>query len=308
MVGAAVPPEEVTVRTGKGSPKSGLRGKCTRVPIAQATVALLIGVGFAGSASLGSLASASATNSGSARPAGYAGPARQVTTRPGTKGFSADFTSRNWAGYITYASSERTDFDSVKATWVQPAVTCPKENAWTVFWIGLDGWWDDTVEQGGTSAQCIDGVPQYESWWEMYPTVAITTVFAVNPGDKITASVVYKSSTSTYVIVVTDVTTGKTFTKDEQCASDLKCDRSSADVITEDVGKFSGDSYFPLADYKTMKYSGSEITDTSGNSGPIKDSHWLNAAVTESADGTTYATVSALNKKGNGFSATWKHD
>lgn len=54
-----------------------------------------------------------------------------------------------------------------------------------MFWVGLDGWWDDTVEQGGTSARCVNGTPQYATWWEMYPTNAIQTVFSINAGDSI---------------------------------------------------------------------------------------------------------------------------
>jgi hypothetical protein len=80
---------------------------------------------------------------------------------------------------------EGTDLDVVRAKWTQRAVTCPTANAWAVFWVGLDGWWDDTVEQGGTSARCVNGTPQYATWWEMYPTNAIQTVFSINAGDSI---------------------------------------------------------------------------------------------------------------------------
>jgi hypothetical protein len=119
--------------------------------------------------------------------------------------------------------------------------------------------------------------------------------------------VTYKTATSTFVITVSDATSGKSFTEDEQCASDISCDRSSADVIAEDVGKFNG-GYFPLADYNTMKFTHSVITDDSKNSGSFTDSKWLNAAVTEKSGSTTYAIISALNSKGDNFSATWQHD
>jgi hypothetical protein len=243
--------------------------------------------------------------SSSSHLAGSAGPARE-THQMGVRGTSTQFTSRNWGGYITYDSKENTDFKAVEATWIQPTVSCPKTNAWTVFWVGLDGWWDDTVEQGGTSAECVDGVPQYTTWWEMYPTNAITTVFTIKPGDQITASVQYESPTSTYVITVTDNTSGKTFTEDEQCASGLTCDRSSADVIAEDVGKFNG-SYFPLADYGKVKFTDASVTNKKGVSGSLDDADWLSGAVTEASGSITYATVSALNGTGTGFSATWKH-
>lgn len=283
-------------RAGRTRASAGLAGACLLV------LALAVAATPA--------AAVAATRATAARPTtpatkGFAGPARGIVQLAPSHGSSAQFTSRNWDGYITYVASEGTDFKVVKATWVQPTVTCPEPNAWTVFWVGLDGWWDDTVEQGGSSAQCVNGVPQYKTWWEMFPTNAITTVFSISPGDTIRASVTYESGT--YVIVVKDVTTGRSFTKHETCASTVTCDRSSADVIAEDVGHFGGSSFFPLADYGTMAFTKAKVADASGHSGGIANSHWLNAAVTESSGGTTYASVSALIG-GNGFHATWQHE
>lgn len=240
-------------------------------------------------------------------PAGFAGPARDKGGLLPTTAATGQFTSRNWDGYLTYASNEGTDFKVVKAKWIQPAVTCPADNAWTVFWVGLDGWWNDTVEQGGTSAECVNGTPQYASWWEMYPTNAIQTVFSINAGDTMKASVTYQTSDATYVITVKDITSGQSFTENEQCASNLTCDRSSAEVIAEDVGMFGGDGFFPLADYGTMGFGGSSITDTSGHTGSFSNPHWLRAAITEASGGTTYATVSKLANEGKAFKATWNH-
>jgi hypothetical protein len=239
---------------------------------------------------------------------------RQALLHEGTAGrewgpsnASAQFTSRNWDGYITYVSSDGTDFNVVKASWTQPTVQCEQSNAWTVFWVGLDGWWDNTVEQGGSSAQCVKGIPQYTVWWEMFPTNSIQSVFTIKPGDKISATVTYKPTTSVFVITVSDVTSGHSFTQNQHCASTITCERSSADVIAEDVGHFGGGTFFPLADYKTMSFTGAAITDTAGHSGSFSNSAWLNAAVTESSAGTTYATVSPLSTTGQRFSATWRH-
>jgi hypothetical protein len=256
-----------------------------------------------------SLGASSATADTAARQAlthqGTAGPA--LGREWGTSNGTAQFTSRNWDGYITYVSGQGTDFNVVKASWIQPTVQCEQSNAWTVFWVGLDGWWDNTVEQGGSSAQCVKGIPQYTVWWEMFPTNAIQNVFTIRPGDKISATVTYKPTTSVFVITVSDVTSGHSFTQNQHCASTITCERSSADVIAEDVGHFGGGTFFPLADYKTMSFTGAAITDTSGHSGPFSNSAWLTAAVTESSGGTTYATVSPLSTSGQRFSATWRH-
>jgi Peptidase A4 family len=241
-------------------------------------------------------------------PVGYAGSARDVTRTRAIHNTSQQFTSRNWDGYITYASSHGTDFNSVKATWVQPSVTCEAAGAWTVFWVGLDGWWNNTVEQGGSEAQCgTGGAATYSLWWEMFPTNAIQTVLTIKVGDKITASVKYSTTTSKFTITVKDVTSGKSFTNRELCGSGLVCSRSSADVITEDVGMFGGSGFFPLADYGTMGYTTAGATDIAGHKGSISGKNWLNAAVSEITGGITYATVTPLSARGTAFSTVWKH-
>ena len=80
-----------------------------------------------------------------------------------------------------------TGFTEVSADWTQKPVTCPRNDAWTLFWVGFDGWpsTDASVEQGGTSARCVNGVPHYSAFYEMWPTHAVTTVFAVQPDDQI---------------------------------------------------------------------------------------------------------------------------
>jgi hypothetical protein len=238
-----------------------------------------------------------------ARP--MAGPARPVRT--GSTGQATQFTSRNWAGYVAYNAAHSTDFNVVRATWVQRRVTCPQPNAWTVFWVGLDGWWDGTVEQGGSSARCINGTPHYTLWWEMFPTNAIQTVLTIKAGDTVTASVTYQPATKVFVIFVKDVTTGASFTRSPKCGSGLTCNRSSTEVIAEDVGMSGGGGYFPLANYGTIAFTGSSMTGIHGHTGSFTDPNWQHASVVESGGGITYATVSALTNLGRNFTATWHH-
>jgi hypothetical protein len=243
-------------------------------------------------------------------PLGYAGPAQDQTESPLFTAGSQQFTSRNWDGYIAYSSSETTDFQTVHASWIQPTVTCEKSHAWTVFWVGLDGWFNKTVEQGGSEAYCgtAEEPPSYHLWWEMFPTVPIQTGVKIKAGDQVSANVTFESNTSTFVISVTDVTSGKSLTEDEQCAAGLVCQRGSADVITEDVGKFGSREYYPLADYGEMGYTAAAVTDTSGDTGSISAPFWLNAAITERHKKITYATVTSLTASGSAFNTIWNHE
>jgi hypothetical protein len=241
-------------------------------------------------------------------PTAFARPAQEVTPGPGSPD-SQHFTSRNWAGYITFASSKGTDFNDVTATWVQPKVRCEATQATTVFWVGLDGAFDGTVEQGGSFASCptAGGAPTYFLWWEMYPTNAVQPVVGTNAGDTITANVAYHPATSSFTITVRDLTTGHQFSKRERCGKSLACRRSSADVITEDAAGSGANGFLPLADYGKVTYTKVSIQDVAGHAGSISAPNWLNGAITEAAGGTTYATVTSLSAAGHTFSTIWKH-
>ncbi len=64
--------------------------------------------------------------------------------------------STNWSGYAAYQSG--TTFTDVKATWTQPSVTCPKRGTqYASFWVGLDGYNSNSVEQIGTDSDCVQG-------------------------------------------------------------------------------------------------------------------------------------------------------
>ena len=117
-------------------------------------------------------------------------PQPLVQTAPMTSGASALTYSYNWSGYAAGTGAEV--FKSVSSTYVQPAVTCPVSGAFTVFWVGLDGLFDGTVEQDGTAAYCDGSTPEYFAWWEMYPTNAIQPTIPISAGDAIRASVKYQ--------------------------------------------------------------------------------------------------------------------
>jgi hypothetical protein len=136
--------------------------------------------------------------------------------------------SLNWSGY---AVTGKTPFNYVSSTFTVPTLTCNGTKlVYTSDWVGLDGFNDDTVEQDGASGFCrrpTYETPAYYAWIEMFPAPTVKT-FNVNPGDVITASVVYTGST--FHLTVTDVTTGQTKTVSSTCSS---CERDSAEWIIE---------------------------------------------------------------------------
>jgi len=225
-------------------------------------------------------------------------------------------TSPNWSGYVAYASSQNDGtFDQVSAEWTEPAVTCPTKDAWTLFWVGFDGWpaneapADRSVEQGGTSARCVNGVPTYSAFYEMWPTQAVTMAFPVSAGDQIDASVVSVPNTypAQFMISVTDVTSGQSFDETETCAVGLACPRTSAEWVAESPSHYGTDRWFPLADYGTMKFTEATTTNAQEVSGPISDSQWVYSGIERVAGKTKpLAKVSPLQNSGSLFSDTFE--
>lgn len=107
--------------------------------------------------------------------------------------------STNWSGYaVTGANGAYSD---VKGSWVQPSVTCgSRQTAYSSFWVGLDGYNSNSVEQLGTDSDCSRGRPTYYGWWEMYPNPSVqlsTSSYPVSPGDTLTAEVSYSGGNYT---------------------------------------------------------------------------------------------------------------
>lgn len=100
-------------------------------------------------------------------------------------------TSGNWAGYAITAPNNGVTY--VKGSWVVPAVfpcTAGEPSSYSSFWVGIDGYNTNTVEQIGTESDCLNGVPTYYAWFELYPHPSYTiNSFTVHPGDVITAAV-----------------------------------------------------------------------------------------------------------------------
>ena len=84
---------------------------------------------------------------------------------------------------------------SVTGEWVVPSVNCSGITKGAVlFWVGMDGWRSKTVEQGGTRADCFNGLPQYSAWYEFYPLEPNTVNFTsmkIAPGNLVMATVKY---------------------------------------------------------------------------------------------------------------------
>ena len=265
------------------------------------TFALVSGSLFAVAGGAGAATAATASHHGttSVRPGG----ARSgfvpggLMQRPG--GASArDRTVKNqtestiWSGYAVTGSDGQ--FNSVSSTWTEPAASCSgRGDKYAAFWVGLDGYNSDSVEQTGTDSDCAGRTPDYYGWYEMYPADPVYFNNPVEPGDSISASVTFNSGSSTYTLTLTDSTQG--WTQQEQI-QESGLANSSAEVITEAPSSETG--VLPLADFATINYG-----DSTAN-GSSMDAQSPTSIIMVSQRGDQLDSTGSMDSVGD-FSNTW---
>jgi Peptidase A4 family len=220
---------------------------------------------------------------------------RDAARASATKGLS-QVQSTNWSGYADTGSG----FSTVTGSWTEPTATCSgRTESLAAFWVGIDGYSSDSVEQDGTLVECYRGTAYYYTWWEMYPTNDIQVVGeTLKPGDAISASVV--RSGSSYTLKVTDSThTANSFTTTQTCSG---CANSSAEWIAEAPSSSSGVE--PLSDFHSWTESGATVK--AGSTSGVISSFTDDEITMIDSSGLTKALPGALNSSGNGFSVTWE--
>lgn len=219
--------------------------------------------------------------------------------------------SSNWAGYA--ASGSRGTFTAVSASWTVPAVSgtfCSSNpNSYSSFWVGLDGYGSNSVEQIGTDSDCLgtDGTtPTYSAWYEMYPKGPDTFTYDVKPGDVITASVTSGTARGSFDLTLTDTRNdsqvfSETFNKTFRGAK-----HASVEAIAErpafNLGPFG---FTTLANFGQVPFTNVKVNfdpQTPAGGHPIgyynPDSFTM-----QSLSGATLAYPSALTS--GGFTVTW---
>jgi len=198
-------------------------------------------------------------------------------------------TSTNWSGYA--AAGTPGTFTSVAASWTQPTVTCTSQTTFSAYWVGLDGDTTSTVEQLGTEADCVGGVPRYSSWYEMYPHRSYAASIRVVPGDTYQASVVYLGS-GNFRLTLRDTTAGTPAFTTVQKLANAKL--ASAEAIVEAP---SGGGVLPLANFGNANFSGVTANGATMTSPPAAQITMVNSS------GGIKAQPSGL--AGGNFSVTW---
>jgi hypothetical protein len=207
-------------------------------------------------------------------------------------------TSSNWSGYAAYG----TTFSDVKGNWVQPAVDCSglahNQVSLAAFWVGLDGYVSNTVEQTGTEADCVGTTPVRYAWYEFYPANTVVldaSRYPVGVNDALHAEV---SSTT---LTLQDTTAGWTFVAPVPARGFAF---SSAEWIAEGPSQV-------LTNFGSVGFSAASATAGGVTSGSIDNPAWSHDAITMvTRSGGPHAAARAVPStlnSGTAFTIRWQH-
>jgi hypothetical protein len=196
-------------------------------------------------------------------------------------------TSPSWAGY--YLAGADGAYSSVSSSWTVPSATCVSGSQYASFWVGLDGYSSDSVEQIGIDEDCSGGTASLLGWYDMYPASPVYFDNTIDAGDSMSASVTF-SGTTTYTLVLQDATQGWTQTV---VKSEAGLSRSSAEIVTEGPGAGG-----VLTDFGKITYSACKVNGTSmGTQDPT-------SITMVDSKGKTMVSPSTMTSAGK-FTNTW---
>lgn len=196
--------------------------------------------------------------------------------------------SQNWAGYAAHAKT----YKKISASWVEPTAHCTSSRTFSSFWVGLDGYNSQTVEQTGSEVDCRSGHARYYAWYEMFPALPVNFGNPVQPGDRFTGSVTFTGS-GHYTLTLKDTTQGWSHTVHK---THNGAKNSSAEVIAEAPSSTVG--ILPLTNFGTAHFSNAKVNGAAmGKANPTK-------IIMINGSGRVKASVSAL-AGGTAFSAKW---
>jgi hypothetical protein len=216
-------------------------------------------------------------------------------------------TSTNWSGYTAANNLNHPTKNSVSAvsgSWIVPTIKSSGGNTYSSLWVGIDGYNSPTVEQIGTEHDFINGAQQNYAWFEMYPGGSfLINGFPLNPGDVISASVIYIGN-YTFVMKLMNDTQNVSYTIPTQYTISKTALRESAEWIVEAPYL---NSILPLSNFATAYMWGCMAT-INNVTGPIGNSLWQHIGIEMVTPGGAPKDLTSplLPDKGS-FFVKWQH-
>ena len=235
-----------------------------------------------------------------------------VAGRPSGGSFTCPTSScsSNWAGYADVVA--KGSVSAAYGSWVVPSLSCPKHGTtYVALWVGIDGYSDSTVEQTGVLGECNSGVASYSTWYEFYPSSMVTTSVAASPGNVVSASVTYSSTSGEFTVTITNVNSGVSAGSTQAVSG---AGRSSAEWILErpalcniftcrlsTLANF-GSGYFGV---QYTSVIGTNYATIGGNNAPISSFNHFAITMIASSTGPVLAQPSTLSPDGTSFGVAY---
>lgn len=166
---------------------------------------------------------------------GLAGATASATGTTGSGGVTNDTYSNSYSGYDIKGGSPRSG--EVEASWVVPSIKCPLRGQTMVsMWTGLLATDRAHLIQTGIRSTCLNGQATYTGWWETIPgpeNALKQKTFAVQPKDRIIATVSWIPQAPNYTVQLTNFRTHQTWSlgvKDKSLPMIPECIVEAPDV------------------------------------------------------------------------------
>lgn len=229
---------------------------------------------------------------------------------PKMQSTSSQTRSLNWSGYAAYTTATDPEIGSVTdvwGNWTVPKLHSSQETRYAACWVGIDGYFNQTVEQVGTLHQMTGGHQRNFAWFSMYPGPVYELVgFPVAPKDEMRALVSYKGC-NIFEMTLENLTQGVYTVIPQFLTIRMDTQRTSAEWIVEAP---SEDTVLPLAHFSPVTFSHC-LASIRGNAQPINGSHrnYSKIVMVESSkkDADVKAKPSDLLDDGKKFTVNFYH-
>jgi hypothetical protein len=260
---------------------------------------------------------ASTAVSGDEYEAVFTNPSGSATSTAATVTVTSEAPSSNWSGYAVAGADD--SFTSVSASWTVPTVTCAVgETDYSSQWIGIDGDASPTVEQDGSEADCSNGTPVYDAWYEMYgddvsslnygaevelcPSHSTQCptgpYYPVVPGDAMSAHV--SVSGTSWTLEIQDTTHAWNYSRTVTWSTP---EEASAEWIIERP-ELGNNQLASLSDFGTAGFTSMDATQTTSQTAAALGAGPL-AMTSSSSNDYVLSLPGALGNTGDSFTATW---
>ena len=215
---------------------------------------------------------------------------------------SAITANENWSGYVV-ATDLNTPSDGavgdVRGRWTVPSLDCQATpDGRAGIWVGIDGVFNQSVEQTGIAAECRGGSPAYYGWFQTVPEMATAQRLdlAVQAGDAIAAEVA-AGGDAQFTLTLRNLTSGAAATTTVAASGR----RDSAEWVVE----VPNDQPTLLAKFSPVVFSDAAVS-LNGRTGAIAALGWATATMSiVDQNDQPRARPSPLTGRGTGFRVTW---